>query len=239
LKEGFMITNIQLDAKAPWKQRFRAPDVIWNQIAPANPARGLVINNASGTYQLYAWDVPTNTLRQLTDRPEGCLDGVLSGDGRYVYYLDDRQGNEIGHFVRIPFENGEAQDLTPDLPSYSSFAFTSSGSGVIGFMAADADGFDIQPETSQRRSCFLPVIPAPRSPTVQHFPMDMEVVFVATTDRHSATLQLLAFDTRTAGKLSRCGMARNKRASGGIFPTGDLRLAGQPTGADSRPSFGI
>ena len=139
-----MLTKLQLADDALWRQRFRAPQLVWTQIAPANPVRGLAVNNTSGKYQLYAWDVPSGALRQLTGRPAGILFGALSGDGRYVYYLDDQQGNEIGHFVRIPFENGEAQDLTPALPPYSSFTFTSSGSGShFGFMDADTEGFHI------------------------------------------------------------------------------------------------
>jgi hypothetical protein len=74
-------------------------------------------------------------LRQLTDWPAGILFATLSGDGRYVYYLDDKGGDEIGHFVRVPFEGGEPRDLTPDLPPYSSFTFSSSGAGGhFGFM---------------------------------------------------------------------------------------------------------
>ena len=92
-----MLADLQLDDSAPWKQRFRAPVAVWTHLAPANLRRGLVVSNASGKYQLHAWDVVSNALRQLTDRPTGILDGVLSGDGRYIYYLDDRQGNEIGH----------------------------------------------------------------------------------------------------------------------------------------------
>src|SRR4026207_815426 len=99
-----MKSDLQLDDKALWKQRFRAPVVIWTQIAPANRARGMAVTNRSGKHQLYAWDVPTGGLRQLTDQPVGIRFGELSGDGRFVYYLDDVDGNEIGHFVRIPFE---------------------------------------------------------------------------------------------------------------------------------------
>lgn len=117
-----MLTNPQLDDHALWKQRFRAPIVVGAHIAPANPLRGLAVTNASGTFQLYAWDVPSGALRPLTERPTGIAFAALSGDGRYVYYLDDTLGNEIGHFARIPFENGAAQDLTPDLPPYSTCA---------------------------------------------------------------------------------------------------------------------
>lgn len=80
-----MLTSLQLDDNARWKQRFRAPVVVWTQVALANPTRGLTINNTSGKFQLYAWDVPSGALRQLIERPAGVLFGALSGDGRYVY----------------------------------------------------------------------------------------------------------------------------------------------------------
>jgi Tol biopolymer transport system component len=70
------------------------------------------VSTQSSVCQLYAWDVPTGELRQLTDRPEGVLFGGLSPDGCYVYYLEDRQGNEIGHFVRVPFE-GARHRISP------------------------------------------------------------------------------------------------------------------------------
>ena len=81
---------LQLDDKASWKQRFSAPMVAWSQIAPANPTQGLTANNSSGKYQLYAWDVPTGKVRQLTERSAGILDGRLASDGHWVYYLDDQ-----------------------------------------------------------------------------------------------------------------------------------------------------
>ena len=89
-----MAAELRVDDAAPWKQRFRAPVVLWTTIARNAPTAGLAVSNRSGTYQLYACDVPTGELTPLTDRPEGILFGILSPDGRYVYYLDDRQGNE-------------------------------------------------------------------------------------------------------------------------------------------------
>ena len=127
---------------AAWKQRFRVPRVLASQLARTAPTRGLVVGNQSGVYQLYAWDVPTGTLTQLTDRPEGTPFGVIAPDGRWVYYLDDQQGNEIGHWVRVPFEGGESQDVTPDLPPYASWGLAVSRAGnLVGFTLADAGGF--------------------------------------------------------------------------------------------------
>jgi hypothetical protein len=91
-----MLTEPQLDNSAPWKQRFRATVIASTRIARLAPTRGLVMSNRSGIYQLYTWDVPTEELQQLTSRPEGMPFGVISRDGRYVYYFNDTKGNEIG-----------------------------------------------------------------------------------------------------------------------------------------------
>src|SRR5687768_17095236 len=110
-----------LDPNAPWKQRFRAPAVLWTQLAKNDPTRGLACTNFSGVNQLYAWDVATGNLRQISYRPEGLSSGLLSPDGRHVYYLDDQGGNEVGHYVRLPLDGGLVADVTPDLPPYSTF----------------------------------------------------------------------------------------------------------------------
>jgi dipeptidyl aminopeptidase/acylaminoacyl peptidase len=165
------------------------------------------VSNQSGKYQLYAWDVPTGELRQLTDRPEGILFGSISPDGRHVYYLADKGGNEIGHYVRIPFEGGEPQDITPDMAPYSSFSLSSSQAGnLIGFSVANAEGFHLyclalengqvvgKPEKlyhSQKLAA---------GPTLSH---DGEIAIVASTER--ATVQyysLLAFDTASGSQIA-------------------------------------
>ncbi|MGB8981434.1 MAG: prolyl oligopeptidase family serine peptidase, partial [Anaerolineales bacterium] len=65
-----------------------------------------------------------------TDIPGGIsVDMYISPDGQWVYYLQDQQGTETGHFVRMPFEGGDPQDITPQLPPYSPFGFMISRSG--------------------------------------------------------------------------------------------------------------
>lgn len=132
-------------ADAPWKARYRAPVVGSSQLARMNPSRGVAVTNRSGVYQFHAWDVTTGDLsRQLTFQPAGTVFGGLSPDGRYLYFLHDEQGNEIGHFVRVPFEGGEPEDITPSLPPYASFAISQCLSGrLIGFTAAGREGFRI------------------------------------------------------------------------------------------------
>jgi dienelactone hydrolase len=137
-----MLKPLRLDDNAPWKQRFRATIIASAQIARANPTRGLVTSTATGHYQLYAWDVPSNNLRQLTFRPQGTALGMISPDGRYVYYLEDKGGNEIGHFVRMNFEDGEMQDITPAMPQYSAFGISSDRAGnMLSSTISNNDGF--------------------------------------------------------------------------------------------------
>jgi len=239
-----MLTEPQLNDQAVWKQRFRAPVVLGTQLARANPVRGGAVSNASGTFQLYAWDVLSGALRQLTHRPTGVATGSLSGDGRHVYYLDDRHGNEIGHLVRIPFENGDPQDLTPDLPVYSCWVFASNGSGShFGFTAADQDGFHAYSldtkangEIGARRRLF-------HSRKLVVGPMhsyDGQVAVVMTTER--ASLQhynLLAFDTATGAQIAELwdGPGTSMEMSGFPPRPGDRRLVGTSTRSGVKRPF--
>ncbi len=135
---------LDISNSAEWKQRFRAPVVVYSSIAPRNPARGIVATNITGVHQIYAWDTVTGERHQRTDIPSGKVGGGISPDGKYIYYLQDEGGNEIGHYVRVPFEGGEPEDITPDLPPYSSLSISQSLDGsTIGFSAATQKGFEM------------------------------------------------------------------------------------------------
>jgi dipeptidyl aminopeptidase/acylaminoacyl peptidase len=148
-----MDRTLLMNPDASWQQRFRAPAIFRTQLARALPTRGLVASNNSGVIQLYAWDVLTGKLLQLTDHPQGMHNGFLSPDGRFVYYHVDRQGNELGHFVRIPFEGGDPEDITPDIPPYAAFNITrlSHVETLLSFIAVNSQGFgvyclDVEPD---------------------------------------------------------------------------------------------
>ena len=127
-----------------WKQRFRAPSIWSAFIAPLQPERGLTWADPGGTLQYHAWDVPAGTLRQLTHTSGGHSTHLnLSPDGEWVYYLQDHQGNEIGHFMRMPYAGGEPVDITPEMPPYSEMGFGFARSGAcLGFTTAAPSGFD-------------------------------------------------------------------------------------------------
>jgi Tol biopolymer transport system component len=140
-----MIKKLQVEDNPPWKQRYRAPYVAVSQIASLDPTKGILADNRSGTLQWHAWDIPSNELQQITDTPGGHSTFLtISPDGQWVYYLDDKQGDEIGHYVRMPAGGGDRHDMTPDLPLYSSWGFSISRSGNrIGFMAAYENAFHV------------------------------------------------------------------------------------------------
>jgi dipeptidyl aminopeptidase/acylaminoacyl peptidase len=144
LSQGLDLTKEPLlQEDAPWKKRFRLPR-IYVQIAPGNPDHILVISNESGTYELYAYDLPSNTLKQATQRPSGTIYGTISPDGRHIYYMDDRKGNETGHIVRVPFGgNHGVQDMTPSLPEYTLVdPYVDATSSHLGITLPGPDGFD-------------------------------------------------------------------------------------------------
>ena len=93
-----MTAELNLREDAPWKDRFRAPSILFAYTASANPDRGLVVSDQDGIIQLYGWDVPSGELTQATRSETGVVFGNLSSDGQYIYYLNDDGGNEIGHF---------------------------------------------------------------------------------------------------------------------------------------------
>ncbi len=193
---------LDLRPEANWRKRFRATDIRWTFVAAQNPQRGLACTNKDGIYQLYAWDISTGELRQVTDQPAGVSWGMISSNGNFIYFLKDEGGNEIGHFVRVPFTGGEAEDISPDLPPYSSFITTQNRLGnLTGFMANTQDGFKVyvkeedrapEPFYQSEHICFGPT-----------FSCDGKIAVIESSERtKSMDFSLLAYDRET-GQLIR------------------------------------
>ncbi|QIQ03523.1 S9 family peptidase [Streptomyces liangshanensis] len=132
-----------------WEKRFRAPRVSLPDWAEDAPQRALFVSNATGTYELYAWDRATGEQRQATDRPNGTTDGVLSPDGEWIWWFSDTDGDEFGVWMRQPFVASGAgtgagsgdEPATPGLePSYpGGLALGRDGTSVVG-RSTDEDG---------------------------------------------------------------------------------------------------
>lgn len=117
-----------------WEKRFRAPRTGLPGWALEAPERALFASNATGTFELYAWDRTTGEQRQVTDRPQGTTSGRLSPDGAWIWWFSDTDGDEFGTWVRQPFHGGEDEPATPGLgPAYpDGLALGRDGSAVVG-----------------------------------------------------------------------------------------------------------
>ncbi|MYT31918.1 prolyl oligopeptidase family serine peptidase [Streptomyces sp. SID8354] len=130
------------DAAMPdWEKRFRAPRIGLPEWAEYAPDRSLFVSNATGTFELYAWDRATGTQRQATDRPHGTTDGTLTPDGEWIWWFSDTDGDEFGIWMRQPFAGGPDEPAAPGLDaSYpGGLAISRDGTAVIG-RSTDEDG---------------------------------------------------------------------------------------------------
>ncbi|RST11444.1 S9 family peptidase [Streptomyces sp. WAC05374] len=133
-----------VQAMPDWEKRFRAPRVSLPEWAWCAPGRALFVSNATGTYELYAWDRDGGGQRQVTDRPNGTTDGVLSPDGEWIWWFSDTDGDEFGVWMRQPFGGGDDEPAAPGLEAaYSAgLAIGRDGTAVVG-RSTDEDGSTI------------------------------------------------------------------------------------------------
>jgi dipeptidyl aminopeptidase/acylaminoacyl peptidase len=128
-----------------WEKRFRAPRVSLPDWAEDAPDRSLFVSNATGTYELYARDRSTGDQRQVTDRPNGTSDGILSPDGEAVWWFSDTDGDEFGIWMRQPFHGGDDVPAAPGLePSYpAGLAISRDKATAVVGRSTDEDGTTI------------------------------------------------------------------------------------------------
>lgn len=93
-------------AESRWRARFTSPRVSLPHFARDTIERSLYTSNASGTWEIYAWDRSTDTHRQVTDRPNGTHGCALPPDGEQIWWFDDTDGDEFGNWVVEPFAGG-------------------------------------------------------------------------------------------------------------------------------------
>lgn len=114
--------NATAVAVVPWEARFRASKTLWVRMAADRPERAIACTNVTGVLQVHRWRVGETVGEAMTAFPTGKGAAWISPDGEWVVWHADRAGDEIGHFVALPWAGGESIDLTPDLPAYASFA---------------------------------------------------------------------------------------------------------------------
>ena len=117
--------NYNVISQSELNKLFSITNVQYVFAAHSAPHKALVVSNRSGDYQLYTVDFKIGREKQITYKEGGVLFGSISPSGRYVYILSGYDGGEHGHFVCIPFDGGEAVDITPRIDPYFSFSLSS------------------------------------------------------------------------------------------------------------------
>jgi hypothetical protein len=139
------MTASQMKLEPLWKRRLAVPYFSGTSIAAEIPSRGVVVTDApDGTFQLFAWNVETGELRQVTNNPTGVNQGWIAPDGQYIVYFHDESGDERGHIYRVPYLGGEEEDLTPDLAPFVLRGAGFNGNGrMFAFAPINDAGFQV------------------------------------------------------------------------------------------------
>ena len=232
--------SIDTSEDAPWKQRFRAWAIASAAVASNEPSRGIAVTNASGVHQVYAWDVKSGDLNQLTFVPSGKMAASLNADGTYIYYLDDEQGNEIGHLVRAPYAGGDSEDVTSDMDPYAlaAVAFSRDGSHLA-FTAATREGHQtylVELSPDGQLGEVRPLFHTERLMRGLYLSSDGSVAVFGLTERSKSTdINLVAVDTATGERINELyeeGASVTAARSSRI--AGDARMLGATTASGVR-----
>lgn len=112
---------------ARWKARFRAARMSLPEWAVLRPDHCVFVSNASGTFEIYTWNRTTGATAQVTARANGTTMGSIDPTGEWIWWFDDRDGDEFGVWRKIPFDGAAgliasvASEAVPGLPpAYSS-----------------------------------------------------------------------------------------------------------------------
>ncbi|NLU67852.1 prolyl oligopeptidase family serine peptidase [Streptomyces sp. HNM0574] len=225
-----MTTTENTDSMPDWEKRFRAPRVSLPEWAEDAPDRSLFISNATGTFELYAWDRATGEQRQVTDRPNGTTDGMLSPDGEWIWWFSDTDGDEFGVWMRQPFGGGEDEPAVPGLAaSYpAGLAVGRDGTTVIG-RSTDEDGSTLHVVHRGRPEEPVEIYRHRESAGVGDLSHDSTLIAVDHTEHgdamHSA-LRVVTTDGKTVAELD--------DTEGGTVELGLAVLGFAPVDGDSR-----
>ncbi|MEV4805069.1 prolyl oligopeptidase family serine peptidase [Nonomuraea sp. NPDC049421] len=128
-----------MKAEERWQARFRASRMTLPFWARQAPNRSIYRSNATGKWEVYAWDRVAGTTRQVTDQPKGTAYAAIDPTGQWIYWFADTDGDELGGWWRQPFTGGQgepvATDLEPGQPS--GIALSTTGAAAISLASGD------------------------------------------------------------------------------------------------------
>ncbi|MEV0386538.1 prolyl oligopeptidase family serine peptidase [Nonomuraea sp. NPDC050643] len=132
-----------MKAEERWQARFRASRMTLPSWARQAPNRSIYRSNATGTWEVYAWDRVTGATRQVTDRPKGTAYAAIDPTGQWIYWFADSDGDEYGEWWRQPFTGGADEPIAPDLPPGQPGGIALSTTGEVAISLACDGAFRI------------------------------------------------------------------------------------------------
>ena len=132
-----------MKAEERWQARFRASRMTLPSWARLAPSRSIYRSNATGTWEVYAWDRASGANRQVTDRPKGTAHAAIDPTGQWIYWFADTEGDEFGLWWRQPFTGGPDEQVAPDLGPGQPGGIALSTAGVAAISLASEGSFRI------------------------------------------------------------------------------------------------
>ncbi|WP_219463865.1 S9 family peptidase [Nonomuraea rhizosphaerae] len=132
-----------MKAEERWQARFRASRMTLPSWARLAPSRSIYRSNATGTWEVYAWDRASGITRQVTDRPKGTAYAAVDPTGQWIYWFADTEGDEFGEWWRQPFTGGPDELVAPDLPAGQPGGIALSIAGLAAISLASEGSFRI------------------------------------------------------------------------------------------------
>ncbi|GAA4589944.1 prolyl oligopeptidase family serine peptidase [Planotetraspora phitsanulokensis] len=130
-----------MKAEERWQSRFRAPRTTLPMWARQAPHRAVYRSNASGAWEIYAWDRSTGQARRVTDRPNGTSYGAVDPTGNWIWWFADTDGDEFGVWMRQPFYGGP--DIPVPMPPGNPCGLGLGSNGVAAVGRSSRGGFDV------------------------------------------------------------------------------------------------
>lgn len=173
------------DAVPRWERRFRAARISLPDWAEDAPGRATFVSNATGTFQIYAWDRDSGEQRQVTHRPAGTTDAALPPDGSWIWWFDDTDGDEFGVWRRQPFNGGGDEVAVPGLAASfpAGLALGRDGTVVVG-RSTDDEGSTVHLRAPQREP--VEIYRHPESAGVSDLSRDGRLLVIEHTEHGDA-----------------------------------------------------
>ncbi len=141
-----------VDVSEKWQARFRATRVSLPDWADDAPQRCLYVSNATGVFEIYAWDRGRDTHRQVTDRPNGTSQAALDPAGEWIWWFADTDGDEWGVWMRQPFDGGADEPAVPGVdPAYPSGLALGRRTVVVGRSTDDGASIHLSRDGAEPR----------------------------------------------------------------------------------------